>query len=496
MSFWTPISIKTWPWTMAAAFVLLAVVFWGRNLDFTAFAHPDERNKIAQIVEGRYNFNHPLLMLNSVRLAAEAAGKASDFEFVKVAGRWSSVLYAALAVGLLVLTTGRVYGKFIGAAAGVFLLSNPHLFDLAHYFKEDPAMLFGISLSLFAMLLFTEKPGLGSAIFVGFATSCAVSGKYAGALVIPFSIYIILAASKDRSRDLSAMVAACALGFLLINLPAFIAPVSASNSLDREIGLLTGAKKEVTRSVPHGVYSNVYWQSSTPVLIGLLALYGIGLVRRGFRLRPFEWVLVLLPVVYIVILSFLTKTNHRYFLPAAAILACLSAAGLVPLLRLGKGKWIAALLIAGSVAWQVPRLYRADRGFTQDHQTEALEFLRSNLPAGALVMLDERVDLPAHDDISTKRRFVRPGDTIESLRGEGFTHVIVTSRKYGGFFKKSSIPKKESAEDFEKVKRFYETLFERGVLLREWEIGGNLYLATPLRIYSLENSVHTETHSP
>lgn len=488
--------MKTWPWAMAVAFVLFAVVFYGRNLDFTAFAHPDERNKIAQIVEGRYNFNHPLLMLNSVRLVSEAAGKVGDFEFVKLAGRWSSVLFAAFAVGLLVLASGRVHGKFIGVAAGVLLLSNPHLFDLAHYFKEDPALLFGISLSLLAMLVFSERPGSGSAIFLGLATSCAVSGKYAGALVIPFSIYIVYACSKNRACDLSAMLAASASGFVLINLPAFLALGSASHSLDREIGLLTGAKKEVSRSVPHGVYSNVYWQSSTPILIGLLALYGFGLVRRGFRLRSFEWVLILLPVVYIVILSFLPKTNHRYFLPPAAILACLSAAGLVRLLRLGKGKLIAFLLISGSVAWQVPRLYRADRGFTQDHQAEALKFLRSNLPAGAEVMLDERVDLPAHDGISTKRRIVRPGDTIESLRGEGITHVIVSSRKYGGFFMKSSIPKKESAEDFEKVKRFYETLFERGVLLREWEIGGNLYLATPLRIYSLENSVHNATHSP
>jgi hypothetical protein len=485
--------MKTWPLAMAAVFTLLALVFFGRNLDFTAFAHPDERNKIAQIVEGKYNFNHPLLMLNSVRVASEAAGKARDAEFVKLAGRWSSVVFASLAVGLLVLLTGRLYGKFIGAAAGVFLLSNPHLFDLAHYFKEDPALLFGISLSFLAMLVFSERPGLGSAIFLGLATSCAVSGKYAGALVIPFAISIVLACSKNRARDLTAMLATCAAGFVLINLPAFLALGSASNSLDREIGLLTGAKKEVSRSVPHGVYSNVYWQSSTPVLIGLLALYGIGLVRRGFRLRPFEWVLVLLPVIYIVILSFLTKTNHRYFLPAAAMLACLSAAGLWPVLNLKNGKWIALLLIAGSVSWQAPRLYRANLGFTQDHQTEALEFLRKGLPAGSVVMVDERVDLPAHEDIATKRRGVKPDDTIESLRSEGFTHVIITARRYGGFFKKSSKPKKESAEDFERIKAFYESLFERGVLLREWELGGNQYLASPLRIYSLENSGESRT---
>ena len=166
--------MKTWPWATAAVFALLAVVFFGRNLDFTAFAHPDERNKIAQIVEGRYNFNHPLLMLNSVRLFSEGVGKAQDFEFVKLAGRWTSVIFASLAVSLLVLISGRLYGNFVAVSAGIFLLSNPHLFDLAHYFKEDPALLFGISLSLFAMLFFSIRPSLWSAIFLGLATSCAV----------------------------------------------------------------------------------------------------------------------------------------------------------------------------------------------------------------------------------------------------------------------------------------------------------------------------------
>jgi hypothetical protein len=37
----------------------------------------------------------------------------------------------------------------------IFLISNPHLFDLAHYFKEDPCLLFGVALALFAMLLYS-----------------------------------------------------------------------------------------------------------------------------------------------------------------------------------------------------------------------------------------------------------------------------------------------------------------------------------------------------
>ncbi|MFM8364752.1 MAG: hypothetical protein ACKOAS_06315, partial [Verrucomicrobiota bacterium] len=224
-----------------------------------------------------------------------------------------------------------------------------------------------------------------------------------------------------------------------------------------------------------------------PVLVALLFFYGFTLLRRRFRLRPEEWALLLLPFLYITVLSFLPQTHHRYFLPAAALLACLSAAGLKEVLALRKGKWIALALVLISVGWQAPRLYRAEIGFTQDHRTEAFDFLQTSLPAGSKVMEDRRVYFSPHDDKSIVRRNVSPGDTLESLRAEGFTHLVVSSRMYGSFFKKSSRPKEDGAEDFEKIKKFYEDLFERGTLLKEWQMGGNQYLANPLRIYSIEN---------
>ena len=141
-----------------------------------------------------------------------------------------------------------------------------------------------------------------------------------------------------------------------------------------------------------------------------------------------------------------------------------------------------------SVGWQAPRLYRAEIGFTQDHRTEAFEFVQTKLPAGSKVMEDRRVYFSPHDDKSIVRRNVSPADTLESLRAEGFTHVVVSSRMYGSFFKKSSKPKEDGADDFEKIKKFYESLFERGTLLKEWTMGGNQYLANPIRVYSIENS--------
>ncbi len=108
--------------------MLVALVFFGRNLDFSAYAPPHEPGKIAQIVEWRHNLNHPLLMLNSVRFLTGALGKSQDFEFVKLAGRWSSVIFSSLAIGLLVLIAGRLHGRFVAAAAGSLCLLRYFVF--------------------------------------------------------------------------------------------------------------------------------------------------------------------------------------------------------------------------------------------------------------------------------------------------------------------------------------------------------------------------------
>ena len=92
------------------------------------------------------------------------------------------------------------------------------------------------------------------------------------------------------------------------------------------------------------------------------------------------------------------------------------------------------------MAWQCPRLLLADRGFSQDFKTEALLFLETKLPVTAIVLEDKNVNLPASPRLLKRR--LAPSDTLEGLRADGITHVIVSSRQYGGLFLESSRPKK------------------------------------------------------
>ncbi len=471
---------------LAIVVFLAALALLGRHLDFSGYAHPDERNKVNQILRGEYNFHHPLLMIRSTRIAADVLGKSSDFEAVKRIGRAGSVLFSAAALALLVFVAARVFGPWAGAGAGVFLLANPHVFELAHYLKEDPGLLFGVSLSLFAMLVYSRHPCVPAALALGVAAAVAVSAKYAGGIVLPFCLFIVLASSARRSRDVLLLLAGFAVACLVINLPAFLALGSVSNKLGRELTLLSGGAKGISRSVPHGVYSAVYWSSATPVLIALLVAYGWTIYQRRFRLPAIEWVMILLPLGYVLILSFLPKTHHRYFLPCAALFACLSAAGLEPIRRLRYGRTAAVALIVLSTAWQAPRLLSLESGFARDHRQELVTLMRGTLPQGSVIFIDECLEPPEYEGLAVIREKFPTIGSLEALRARGVTHVVVTEKKYGAYFAKRSKPVPGKEEEFAQARALYDDLMKRGLLLHEWKTGPNIYLGAPLRLYSIE----------
>ena len=479
-------SQRAWPWVPALVLFAVCLVWFGRGLDFSAYAHPDERNKINQIVRSYYNFNHPLLMLNSTRIVAAVTDTTADFEAVKFIGRSVSVFYAAVAVGILALVMGRLYGGLVGWATGLFVMSNPHLFEFAHYFKEEPTVLFGISLTLLAMVVYSDRPGAMTAFFCGAAAGVAFSGKYAGIVVMPFAAYVVLSGSQNKLRDAVLFISAFGALFLLINLPALLSLNHAVESLDREVVRLTGADQEVPKKIPHGIYTNRYWQSSTPVLLGLLGVFCWGIHRRHYRLKPVEWAISLVPASYFLILAFIPVTSNRYFLPCGVLAACCSAAGLAVILTFKHGRMIAILLILLSVGWQVPRLIKANKGFAYDHLGELARYLETNIPPESMLIIGEDLAIPPIKSPRSTYHSIEPGETLESLREKGFTHIVVIPRSYKKFLNQTKNRTPLSDADFEKIKAFYESLFSRATLLRDWKEGPNNYLTKAMTLFSLQ----------
>lgn len=477
-----PIS-QPWPWRTSLVFLCVALVWFGRNLDFNGYVHPDEPNKVRQILEGNYNFHHPLLMLDSVRLITAITGQR-DYDDVMLAGRRTAASYAALAVALLVLVTGRLYGTPVAVAAGIFLLTSPQLFELAHYFKEDPSLLFGVSLSLTVILLYGEKPNTITAALVGAATAIAASAKYAGLIVLPFAIYAIPAAK--RPRDVAPMLCAAALLFAAINWPAVMSADIWSRSIGNEVDRLVAVDVPKKRSIPHAAYLEFYWRTS-PALVVLLGLYLLGAAKRRFALRPVEWTIILLPATYLIAISCAPTVTQRYFLPIGAVFACLSAAGLLVLANMRYGKFLAIAVAVLAVAWQTPQLVAYERSFACDHQQEVLDYVQTALPPDAVVLVDDYYGFPAppFEQPIVERRWILPDDNIAALHSAGVTHIVVTQRRHDAAQKGNARALGLDEQQTAAVRKFYEKLFANGTLLREWQRGQNNYLQARFKIYAL-----------
>jgi MFS family permease len=476
-----------WPWGIALFFFLACMVWFGRDLNFSAYAHPDERNKINQIVHSSYNFNHPLMMLNSARVTAWALDKTTDFEAVKMIGRKVSVLYASLAVGVFALAIGRLYGRWAALATGIFSMCNPNLFEFAHYFKEEPTLLFGISLTVLAMVYCSLRPGLAASMFCGATSGMAFSGKYAGIIIMPFALYLILAKSHKKIRDAIFFIILFALIFILINLPAFLSFAHAAGSLDNEVVRLTGANLEVKRSIPHGVYTQRYLETASPVLLALLFFYLFCLFKRRFHLQPVEWALTLLPALFFVVLSFIPVTSNRYFLPCGILCACLSASGLAFLMRWKNGFWIGIVLIILSIGWSLPKLLKSNNGFSRDHVGELASYLEAEVPSDSLILVGQWIGVPPIKSPHWRYYPIGPEDTIEGIRSKGFTHVLLAPKNYRNFINTTQNRTSLSNEDFSRLKSFYQNLFDKTLILRQWKETDNSNLGKEMVLFSIKD---------
>lgn len=481
----TGAEFHSWPWKTAMVMFALSVLLIGRKLDFHGFVHDDEPNKVTQITQQKYNFNHPLLMLRIVKWYAQAAGISDSYDLVIRAGRWSSVILSALAIAFFVLVCGRLHGTLVGAAAGIFILTTPIFFELAHYFKEDPALIFGLGLSLLAMQIYSEKPTFFGAAILGSACGIAISAKYAGLVIVPFAVFAVLTAR--RKADVLALLLAAVVVFSLINWPMVTAPEVWKSRVDLEVSRLQADNVPNRRSIPHGVYFSVFGANSSPVVLGLLVVYAVSIWRRKFHLPPPEWTILLLPVLYLLALSFIPTTSNRYVLPASVLTVCAAAAGLLPMLAMRHGKSLAVSLIVVSVTWQAPRLYAEDAAFSARRHADVLEFIRTQLPPSAAVLADDYNSLgPAgYSHPSIKQRTLQPSETLESMRKAGFTHILITSRRYPAFSVDSRKASGLSKAEEERMRNLYEAIFGQCHPIFEWKAGEKRQLEPEFRLYQL-----------
>ena len=496
--------LALWSLALFAACLVLNT----RHHAFPYFYHPDEPGKVEQLIEGEWNLHHPLLLLQSVKAFAAVTGTARAPQPLVEAGRVVSAIFISGAVVALSLLAYAWRGWGAALTAGAVLAWHHQLYELAHYFKEDSALLFGGSLACLAAWQYAARSTLARAAFLGAACALAISGKYLGAFTLAIAVPVLWRTPGDRRRMAAVFSGTLLVVLLLVNLPAFTHFATFTGSFARETALVVNGQAGMTRRVPHTQYWNVFLDNTTPVMWLLIGVFLAARWRHRSTLTLVEIIVSAFPFAFALALSFSPKSNDRYFLPATALFAVLAVIGAGDLADFLSPRWprrvvvtVASLaLIAGQFpSWTAsrPGWLGYDRAFQHDDNADLIAWLKAAVPRDAIIAKDNRIALP--DPARKKdaarlavipqkivaKKFAADLGTLDEVQAQGVTHVAVSEMDYGKFFLRGLRPQESARADFDRRREFYERLFREGELLREWDKGTVLYLHPGIRVYRL-----------
>jgi hypothetical protein len=428
------------------------VALFSRANAFPFFYHPDEPRKVAQLTQNKRNMHHPLLMLTTADIARRVVlwGDArKDPQKVVVVGRWLTAAAAALIAASLAVLAAQLHGTFAGIAVGLVTAVTPLLFELGHYFKEDPYLVAGIAMTCLAVQRFRSKPDSRGLALLGAATALAAAGKYVGFAMLPIAVTIALTTNSELSlkQRMKWLLGGFAVVWLAFNWWIFKSPELIWRSIGEETTKAFGGEEGFTRSVPHAYYwdvQNTY--SSVWIWVGFGA-WLVCLALRKVRLSLAEGILLGAALLFALVFSFTPKTSPRYHLPIGVALAYFAAVGayVFPRILFANQKVIAtaiglvaAFALATAEAQMLVPRYRA---FAQDDRAALIAHVKEQLPSSAVIAQDEAVNLPEParrkehaaleplpQTIIGKKQIADRGD-LAALRKEGVTHVAICNRR-------------------------------------------------------------------
>jgi Dolichyl-phosphate-mannose-protein mannosyltransferase len=232
-----PASASTGFWLAAALLGCAAATVFHLAPSLPLGVAFDEPLKVSFVLKDEQNFQHPILMLQLVRLAALLTG-AADKESVFALGR----VAAAVSGGLLVFSAAalarRAMGDVAALGAGFLTAVAPLTVLHAQLFKEDIFLAPWLILGLLALDRLIEAPTWRRAILFGVAAGLAASAKYVGLVLPALSLLPPLFTDTDLRRyyRMVALAAAIALlTFSAINYPMFLTPLVFLGGVHGEI---------------------------------------------------------------------------------------------------------------------------------------------------------------------------------------------------------------------------------------------------------------------
>jgi hypothetical protein len=495
-------------WLLPFLFFVAACFLFTRDNGFPYLYHTDEPGKVAQIANGQWNLRHPPLLLLVTKAAVRVFGPATSPQEIAVLGRDVSAVFAAGAVAGLVLLAQGSFGWPTGALAGVLALSSPQLFELAHYFKEDTALAFGVVLLWLAMTRAARQSGWSAAVALGAAAAIAVSSKYLGILALVFAI-----ASEALSRLASqprrlwqgqvVLFGTFVIVVAALNVPLLFDASRFANSLQVEMSAVVRGEGGIAQTSPITTYLKSLWIIlGWPVLTaGVLGLMLHGALPKKFD--PLPKLLPLFPLVYLAVIACSPKTSSRYLLPVTLSLTFFAAvlpATLAPFVERYFARWLApakfavpALLGLGLAVSQVMNFLPTMQGFHRDARSELVTFLNTHLAPDAQLVAERHIGLDLSIDGKEKLRpfglqqkeCAADLGTVAELRQQGVGYVITHGPTRHMFTSATHLPQAEARADYERRRSFYEQLDRECRQIWRTRKSKVVYLSPDLRVYDL-----------
>jgi hypothetical protein len=250
----------------------------------------DEPRKVLQILSNTNEFNHPLLMLQIVRLANVWAA-ANDSVSILDLGRTMAALSGGLLVFAAIMLSRRIMEDFAALGVGVLTAVVPLTVLHSQLFKEDIFIAPWLILGLITLDNLQQRPTARSAALFGLVAGLAASAKYVGLILLP--LCLLAPIWVKVSPSLYYRVAALAFGiafiiFCVINFSVFLTPRPFLSELRFEI------HQALTRHdiKLHGIYSNFAYTWNANLLPGLCiplafaGLLGASIVALRWRTSP------------------------------------------------------------------------------------------------------------------------------------------------------------------------------------------------------------------
>lgn len=484
----------------------VALFSYTRHNSFPVEFHADEAPKATQVLQNRPTYRQPLLLIATTELVSRFLNETRSVRQIVFTGRVVSAVFAAGAVTLISLLGYAVFGQSIAAAVavGVAALSCPQLLLLAHYMKEDTALVFAGAAFVLALWYHERRPTKASSALVGTATALLASAKYIGLLAVPLAYWLTLVSGRKRAGAHRTFLIALIASWAVINYLVIVNPARFFSNLATEAAHPVAGHHGLADPV---LLASPVWRmllaQVNPAILAIAVTYMVACAVLWRRISQAMAVFLIGSLAYLILLSLSRFVLDRHLLPvtlAAYAMSGFGIAAIATLFRQALLRWtITAALLALVLVSSVTPAAAIYHELKNETRLQLRAWIRGNLPPAAVIAQDRPTHLNIADPeflatygqlpqriLTPRDLFVTDLGSVAELRAQGVTHVVTCDEAYSRLFTDRVISAGE--RDEYRIRRArYEEIFSSGKLLFEAKpqrpIGGST--SPVVRVYAI-----------